>query len=253
MNNPIRIYHVDDDPLYTAHFKTIAERMPAFEYLGAAPAAWDAMAVLPTLQPDIIFLDVEMPGNDGLWLARQLKGSSSMLVFCSNHTGYAIEAFKYYALHYIVKPASEADLEEVKLRYQERTQQKNSLQEERITDLLASLEKQKHPERIYVNTQKSIEIIDLAEVSFLYAEGSYCHIIKADGVDITVTKNLKTYADFLEKKPEFIRIHRSYIINQHHLSKIVKADVTYTFLFKNGRQLKISSFRKEDWMKHFVK
>jgi two-component system, LytTR family, response regulator len=249
---PIRIAHVEDDLVYANQCRDVLQTHSAYEYLGYAHTAAQGLELINSVHPHIVLLDVELGDQSRLWLAKQLKTSNTMLVFCSNYNHYAVEAFKYFALHFIPKPATIADFDEVAQRFTERGQMKNYHQEERINSLIAALENSKLPEKIYVNSQKSIDIIDLKDLSYIYANGNYSHLVKGNGEEVIASKNLKSYTGFLEKHPHFVRIHRCYIVNQNHIAKITKDGITMTFHFKNGQHVKVTSFRKDAWLKNFL-
>ncbi|HNR08520.1 MAG TPA: LytTR family DNA-binding domain-containing protein [Saprospiraceae bacterium] len=250
MKKNLCIYHIDDEYVYLDQVRQIVEQTPGLIYLGGENNAEKGLKAVQNLRPDILLLDIEMPGKNGLYVADQLKGSNTFIVFLTNYTDYSIAAFNAFALHYLLKPLSQMALLEVIERYKyiTKTQAPSFAQKEQLQELKGYFQKQlKYPTRIFINTQKEIIVLPLNEIVFLSAEGSYTSFSLKDGRALISGKNLKTYASVVEQHPDFVRVHRSYIINQAYLDKIEKKKPGLIFHFTSGTILSMNSFRKEEW------
>ncbi len=248
--NIIRIYHIEDSSKYINVVKELIASFRELEYVGSCISPEEGVREVVKHRPDIVLLDVEMPGKDGFWVAEQLKNLDVMIVFVTNHTEFAINAFKTFALHYLIKPVKYSDLFEVIERYRKRKPELLSRQSDQVSELVNSLKimGEACPRRIFVNTQKFILVLQLVDVIYAKAEGSYTHFVMRDGSIVISGKNLKTYTAVLEKNPDFVKIHRSYVINQSALICIRKKKLDITFHFVNDHKVHVATFRKGDWM-----
>ncbi len=253
MNETVKIYHVDDDQRYISHTKSLIDKLDFVQYLGFSNSAEEGLIQINKLLPDIVILDIEMPGKDGLWLANELKTSKSLIVFSTSHAEYALNAYNAYCLHYLLKPITLENLQEVIEKYLELKNVIFKTQNEQISEYINKfLQKAEVPKRIYINTHKEIVILDLDSIVYIAADGAYTRFYLLNGAEIVSGKTMKTYAEIVEKNPDFIKIHRSYIVNQSHLSTISKKKLDITFNFKNNMKVQIASFRKDDWMDKFL-
>ncbi len=248
MKKNLSIYHIDDELVYLDQVKQIVEEIPGLIYLGCETNAERGLKFVQSRHQDILLLDIEMPGKNGLVVAEQLKGSNTFFVFLTNFTEHTISAFNVFALHYLLKPLTRDALMEVVNRYKHITTAHSHTQKEQLDELGDYFRKHlKYPTRIFINTQKEIIVLPLNEIVYLSAEGSYTSFHLHEGKSLISGKNLKTYASVVEQHPDFVRVHRSYIINQGYLEKIEKKKSGLIFHFLSGEVLSMNSFRKEEW------
>lgn len=253
MSKKITIFHIDDELAYINKTKKIIYKIPQCEYLGFSTDPVKGVKELLELKPDILLLDIDMPVKNGFWVAEQLKNRGTHIVFVTSFAGYAVDAFKCFALHYLIKPIGVAEVEQVIERFNSLRLELLSNQSEQISELLKGLsETDQFPRRIFVNTQKQILILQLDEVVYISAEGSYTNFHLADGKIIVSGKNMKNYSSVVEKNPDFIKVHRSYIVNQSHLTSIDKKKMNLSFIFKNGAKIQMATFRRDKWMEKFM-
>lgn len=219
----------------------LMEYAPDFVLKGEAENVDEGLAIIEKQQPDVVFLDIEMPGKTGLQLAEELmrRNIPAAIVFTTAYNAYAIQAFRLSAIDYLLKPIQEEQLEEAieKLR-QMKTQQDNQIKLEALTRNL----REPQSKVLCVPTQGGNEYIPLDEIIFLEADGSYVRIVCTNGRDRIVSKNLKYFENALEDAPQFQRSHRSFLVNMDFLSFHSKSDGNLHL--KNGSQIPISRERK---------
>lgn len=247
MNKPITIFHVDDEDVYINDVKSKIELIPDLQYLGHEKSIEQALLKIRELQPDILLLDIELSDGTGIELAEQIKNQDVFIVFLTNYSEYTMAAFNVFALHYLIKPLPLNGLTEIvqRYRYLRPAQPK---QNEQYQELNAFIQKKMDfPTRIFVNTQKEIVVLQLEDIVYLSAEGSYTSFHLKNNKSLVSGKNLKTYSAVIENNPDFVRIHRSYIINLRYLEKIDKKKINLTFVFTTGESLTMNSFRKDEW------
>lgn len=220
----------------------LMEYAPDFVLKGEAENVDEGLALIEKQQPDVIFLDIEMPGKTGLQLAEELmrRNIPAAIVFTTAYNAYAIQAFRLSAIDYLLKPIQEEQLEEAieKLR-QMKAQQDNQIKLEALTRNL----REPQSKVLCVPTQGGNEYIPLEEIIFLEADGSYVRIVCTNGRDRIVSKNLKYFENALEDAPQFQRTHRSFLVNMDFLSFHSKSDGNLHL--KNGSQIPISRERKQ--------
>jgi two-component system LytT family response regulator len=199
----------------------LSENHPEIEVVGTAGNMTDGLELVLRHQPDLLFLDIEMPGGSGFDLVRQLQEPIPEIIFCTAYSQYAIKAIECSALAYLLKPVSSQKLyeavEKVKMKSNplQRSLQRNVLQEQ--------LNIHKEPTRFLINTVEDTKVVRFDEVICCVAESNYTKIYLADGTKIMVSKTLKDFETILYQH-HFFRIHHSYLINLNFIRRIIKSE-----------------------------
>ncbi len=228
----------------------LKEYAPNVQPIGEAANAEDGLNMIFTLQPDAVFLDIEMPGKSGLDVAEILleKDLSIPIVFTTAYNEYAINAFRLSAIDYLLKPIQENELIEAVEKLSDYKKNKDL---KRKLQTLSNNLKNSHNQVLCVPIQGGNEYLDLDDILYLEADGSYVKIVVVEGKDRVVAKNLKYFETALGNVKHFLRSHRSFLVNMHHLAFHSKQDGGCLQL-KNGSQIPISRERKPDVV-HFLK
>jgi two-component system, LytTR family, response regulator len=237
----IEVICVDDLQIELARFEMA---MQGFEdaFLKACFSSVDeAIEYCTQTPPDLAVIDIEMPGRGGIWLASKLNDLGIPFAFLSSHTAYGIEAYELQAIHYLQKPVTKNGLAELFRRYRELVPVLSASPDMAVED------SKEIPRRIYINTQKQMLVVQLSDIVFISADGSYTHFHLLNGTSIVSGKTMKTYAGTVLRNPDFAQIHRTYIINQAHLVMINKKKLEMSFKFSNNQEIKVATFRKGDW------
>lgn len=246
--NQIKIIHIDDEVNTLLFCKIIFLQNTELDYRQGFTNTKDAIEFLRTEKVDIIFCDIEMPNYNGLWLANNLPYEIP-IVFITAHRGFAIEAFEACALHYLMKPLSLQHLNEVVERYTKQGFQKSSLREQ-ITQFYNQYLPQNtknHPSKIYINNIGKIIIVNLDELMYLLSVGTYTKFYMVNGDIHTSSKNIKTYEESIQFNPDFIRIHRSYLVNKNFVKQIIKVNKEQWIIeMKNEEKLELSRRRMSE-------
>ena len=248
---PLTVVHLDDDAGSVTQLKQLLEGYEEVRYLRGFIDVQEALQYLHTGEvPDILFLDVEMPGKDGFEFARDISELRVEIVFVTSHAEYAVRAFEACALDYIIKPVTPAKLGQFFDRYQQRrARREEPPMPAQITELFQNfLSEKKQPKRIFISTQGKIIILKLSNILYMSSVESYTWIYMADGVKHLSTKVLRTYNDALADHPDFIRIHRSTLINRHYVDHIIRDGGNHRFstVMTNGEELPISYNKREE-------
>ncbi len=195
------------------------------------------------LKPDIIFLDIEMPGYSGLRLLEFFDKDEVNfgIVFTTAFNNYAIKAFELSAIDYLLKPLQEDKLLESINKFRKRNVLSQPQQIAALKHNLQSTENRK----IAIPVANGLEIIKVHDLVYFEAEGSYTKIHIRQQQPILVSKKLKYFEDLLLEDPMFIRCHRSYMVNLQSIKKFVKSDGG-NLILEDGKVLPISVEKVEE-------
>jgi len=200
----------------------IEDHCPHIDIIGEADGVVAGAKLLKQAKPDIVFLDIEMNDGIGFDLLDIVPNLESKVIFVTGSSEYAIKAFQYSAIDYIMKPV-EADL---LIKAVEKVALTNSPTAEQV-DLLKSNYRQSKPSsKLALHTTEQILVTDIKDIIRLESTGNYTQFYFADGSKILITKTLKTY-DSLLTKAGFMRVHQSHLVNLEYVKAYVKTEGGY--------------------------
>lgn len=240
---------IDDEP---GNIITLSEILksycPHIIIKGTAPDIDEAYKLIKGIKPDLIFLDIQMPGGNGFDLLNKIKDRSFETIFVTAFDNYAIKAFKYAVLDYILKPVNIDELQTAVEKATDKLQHKQH--EERIDRLLENIKKEDASlYRIGLPTINGLYFEDVKAITYLKAEGSYTKVFSESKKEELITKSLKEFEEFL---PEalFCRIHHSYLINMNFVKRYFKGRGGYVEM-NDGTEIEVSVRKKEEFLKRF--
>jgi len=196
-------------------------------------------------EPELIFLDIQMPNENGFELFKHFKSPNFNVIFTTAHKNFAIDAIRHSALDYLLKPINYIDV----LSAIKRLETKNNFisQKSKIELLLENMNiDQGSFNKIALPTQQGYDLIQLNNIVYCQSESNYCKVFCMDGSEVLMAKTLKFVEELLGNKL-FVRIHKSYLVNLNYVTKFDKVDdlkVTLT----NGEQLPVSVRKKEQFI-----
>lgn len=201
-------------------------------------------------KPDVVFLDIEMPHMNGFDMLEQFDKLSFDVVFCTAYDQFAIKAFKYSALNYLLKPVDPDDLKETIRRLEDK---KITPSREQLELLMQGIKNTQKPtvSRIALTTGEGLLFVTTADILYCMADSNYTSVVLKGGKKILVSKVLKDIDEALSG-PDFYRIHNSYLINLNHISKYVRGDGGYVVM-QDGVTVSISRSRRQEFMELFEK
>ena len=240
----IKVVIVDDQELCRELLKDALKSFKKIKIIAECATADEAAGVLKKLTPDLVFLDVEMPGMTGIDLLNELEEISFETIFTTSHPDYAIQALKADALDYLLKPVEPTELAQALHKYAlKRNKEKLSGQ---LEDFLKNENINRQQKKITVPTSNGFELLKIDDIIRLKAEINYTIIHLSDGRKLIVARTLKEYENIL-RQHDFIRIHNSHIINLSYLKRYVKGNGGVVHL-EDGTQLDVSRQRKEEFL-----
>lgn len=193
-------------------------------------------------KPDLIFLDIEMPGHTGLELMDFFdeKEINFGIIFTTAYNEFAVKAFKLSAIDYLLKPMQVEDLVGAIARFERRF---NLGKEEEVAVKKPEIQNNK----IAIPIGQSIRFIDLNDIVFLKADNTYTEIFLEDNSKLVVSRTLKNFEEVLQDNPSFFRCHKSYMVNRDFIIDYVKSDGGY-LVVKNNHQVNISPEKVEAFL-----
>jgi two-component system LytT family response regulator len=200
-------------------------------------------------RPDVVFLDIEMPRMNGFDMLKQFDKLFFDVVFTTAYDQFAIKAFRFSALNYLLKPIDPDDLIETIHRLEEK---KSVPSKDQIQLLVESVKNMKATTpRIALTTNDGMIFVSTQDIVFCEAESNYTSVVLANGKKIVVSKVLKDIDEALSG-PDFFRIHNSFLINLNRIKKFVRGDGGYVVM-DNDTTISISRSRRQEFMELFSK
>ena len=217
---------------------------PEVQIAGVAESVPAAVALIKVVQPDIILLDIELHPDKCFDIFPQLDNLDFEVIFTTAYKNYAIEAIKYGALDYLLKPI---DMEELKAAVGKAVGKRSKSHENvSLQKFLQDFRPPSANKKIGLATSDGIIYAEIAQIIRCEAKGPYTHIFFKDGKKITTSKNLKEYEVSL-KEHEFFRVHNSHLVNLAEVGKYVKADGGY-ILMNDSSEVPVSGSQKEGFL-----
>lgn len=238
---------IDDEAHCSDRILSLIGRYPnTFNVLAVIDNVPDALELVPGLSPDLVFLDIKIHDRTGFDFLQGLDSITFKIIFTTAFDNYAIKAFKFSAIDYLLKPIDTDDFNAAVQRLQPNLSQQN------IEQQLQNLFKNLKPEQRKVITIPSLtgfETLKVDDIVHLEADASYTHIISTDSKSL-VSKPIKFYEDLLTEN-SFFKTHKSHLINLDHVKKYYKGKQSYV-LMSNGSKVPISVRRKDEFLKRFI-
>lgn len=218
---------------------------PDFEIVAQAGTVQEGLSLIEKHQPSVLFLDIQLTDGSSFDILDQLVKKynkiSAQIVFITAYQEYAIKAFKFSALDYLIKPIDPEDLQKAiaKIRVLHQTQ----VQYSQIDLLLEHFNKNKQPKKIVLSTAEGTHLIDLQDIIRCESMDNYTKFFLKNEKPILISKTLKEYDELL-KDSGFERIHQSHLINLNYLKSYIKADGGHVVMLDNS-ELPVSQRKRE--------
>lgn len=211
------------------------------EVVATALNATDGKQLLLQHRPDLLFLDIQMPGKSGFDLLKELPAQVCEVIFVTAYDQYAVQAVRFAAVDYLLKPVNIEELQAAVGRawVRVRDKQKNL----QLENLLQLLQAGKEEHRIAITTLRETRFIRTAEIVRCESSNNYTAIFLSDGEKLTASRPIFEYEELL-RDYGFFRCHQSHLVNRRFVKSWVKEDGGY-LLLDNGHQVPVSRNKKE--------
>ena len=228
---------------------------PAVKVLATDTEAKNGLLLIDELQPQLVFLDVEMPHLNGFDLLKKLEPVNFEIIFVTAYSHYAVEAFEHHATGYITKPINAEKLIAAVNTAAKRIEEKNI--NKNLFSLLEKNTQAAAPDKIPLSTSNGLVFVKLAEILYCESSGNYTNFFLCNDAQqpaakkIMVSRQLGEYEKLLPET-NFTRIHDKYIINLSFIKEYIKGSGGDVVL-ENGKELPVASRRKEEFLARFEK
>ena len=211
--------------------------------VGSATNADDGIKAILENQPDLLFLDIQMPQKNGFDVLKALPRHNFEVIFVTAFDQYGIQAVKFSAIDYLLKPVDPDELKIAIYKVEEKlSKKKDNLQLENLMQLIRDKDAKKDHKLALAST-KEIQFVNTSDIIRCESSNAYTQFFLSDGRNIMVSKPIFEYEELLANY-DFIRCHQSHLVNKKYIKSLVKEDSGYLLLADNTR-IPISRSKKE--------
>lgn len=251
----IKTILVDDEARGLSSLKKLTEmHCPEAEIVACCSSADEALEKISQLKPQLLILDIAMPGKNGFDMLNSLAAIDFEIIFVTAHNTYMVQAFQFSAVDYLLKPVDEEKLAEAVKRAARRIEEKSGgqqiktlLHNIRQTDLVQKM-------KLCIPSLKGFQVVEVSNIVFCEASANYTNFHFTDKSVICASKPIHEYETLLADC-HFIRIHKSFLINLEHVKEYIRGEGG-SVLLSTGDEVEVSRRRKDLFisrMKEFYK
>ncbi len=223
--------------------RLLAKHCPGVDPVDQAGSSKEALEKISNTRPDVVFLDIEMPGGTGFDFLNEAGDIDFKIIFVTAYDAYALRAIKYSALDYLLKPVDPEELIQAVAKLDETGGQKEKI--DLLNYNLANDDK-----RIALSTQDEVIFARVSEIIRLQAEANYTKVYLENDPPVLLSGNLGQFEKLL-KDQRFYRTHQSHLVNMRHVRKYVKTEGGY-FLMEDDSQVPIARMKREEVKRLFM-
>ena len=239
----IKAFAVDDEPAAISTLRLMIEKyIPEIAELKTTNQPQEAMELIAAYKPDLVFLDIQMPGMTGFDLLRDLKKIDFGIIFTTAFDQYAIEAIRFSALDYLLKPLDAEELAAAVARFIERKNAEENTRAELYQNLLHNIRTTQAEFKLAISSSDGMYFFHPNQIIRLEAESNYTRFFFTDKKPLIVAKTLGEYEEMLVPYG-FLRTHRTHLVNRSFVQSFLPEGV---LLMKDNSRVEISRRRKEE-------
>ena len=233
----------DDESNLSSLSEKLGRHCPQITIMARCDNATDGIKAIDGFQPDVVFLDIEMPVMNGFLMLQHVSYKNFELIFVTAYDHYAITAIRYSALDYLVKPV---DIEELKVAVAKAQANRLNRSSNLQVDILLDHLQKKQLRRIPIPTFEGLQFIDLDAIVYLEASNNYTYIYLSTGSKYLVSRTLKDFEELLPTET-FLRIHHAHVINLSFVERYIRGDGGHVAM-SNGVVLDVSKRKKAEFL-----
>ena len=215
-----KVIVIDDDEFIRTSMKdTLENFFPELLLLASCSNATEGLTAITQHKPDIVFLDIEMPGVSGFDMLQQIENITFETIFITAHGHYAIKAIRYSALDFLLKPVDTTELKNAIERFKEK--RKKIIEQKPVIENFVHNLHVKNPLdfKLAIATTEGTHFIPAQDILRLEADGSYTKFFLIKGKKMMASRTMKDFADLLDES-QFIRVHKSHVINKRYVKSM---------------------------------
>jgi two-component system LytT family response regulator len=235
--------------------KTLAWQLgkycPNIEIVAACSSAAEGITAITLEKPALVFLDIEMPHMSGFEVLQQLQPINFGVIFTTAYDQFAIKAFRYSAVDYLLKPIDKDDLIKAVEKVKKHQGQDQNDKIELLLEQVKSLKKDQQIHKIALTTLDSYVFVDTEDIIYCASQRNYTRVFLKDGKNIIVAKTLKLVEELISSS-YFFRAHHSYLINVNNIKEFKKEDGGL-IVMKNDARISLSRGKRDEFFSLFSK
>lgn len=215
---------VDDLESCISDLSLLLKQHPKIEIVGTFSNYEDALSAIPSLNPDLVFMDVELGNQSGFELVRALNfGENTSVIFVTAHEKYTLEALRLNAIDFLVKPVDGHELQKSLERFEERSATKStftsSLKNEILAEVQQLIGEKKKPQRLVINQLGKVVVLPFTSIQRVFSDGNYSEIFTKEAQKHVASFSIGELEELLPKA-DFFRIHRSFLVRIDAITEI---------------------------------
>lgn len=247
MKSTIRSIIIDDEPANQQVLQNLLGRYcHDVSVVGSACSAEEGYSLIREQNPDLVFLDIRMPGRSGFDMLRSIGEIRFDVIFISGFDEYAIQAFEFNAVDYVLKPIDYTRLVKAVARATERISRKKE-RNDPIIHFVHSLDERSHfVRKITLHRNEKVHVVNLNEIVHISAAGTYCEVTTTDSLRFVSARTLGDYEVLLSPFDHFFRVSKSMLINLEYISHYTKGSACFITMKHTACEIEVSRRRKTD-------
>jgi len=239
----IRTLIIEDEPAVRREIEWLLQQETQFNLLGSATTVAESMVLIKATKPELVLMDIQLTDGTAFDILNKLEEISFKIIFITAYNHFAVNAIKFGALDYLLKPLDDAEFKAALNKIAADGTNELARQQAQIDVLKTqtNVAESSLESRIVLHTLEYVQILQLSEIIYCQSEGGYTNFFLSEGRRIMVSKPLKFYDDLLPEK-WFLRPHQSYLVNISFVDKFLKSG---TLVLKNKKEIPVSGRRKD--------
>ncbi len=237
---------VDDEKGCRDSLESLLKDFSEINIIATVDSITLAQEAIVNLQPQLVFLDIEMPSGTGFELLEKISPINFDIIFTTAYDQYAIKAIKYSALDYLLKPIDPNELTESINRFSSKKHDQNLIND-KFKTLLNNISGENTHQKIAIPDGEGLNFIKISDIIRFQSDGSYTYMhVLGNKKPTLISKPIGDYQEMLTNEP-FVRIHRSHLINLQHVAKYVKGEGGYAIMSDDSK-VEISRRKKSEFI-----
>jgi two-component system LytT family response regulator len=234
---------IDDETANRYVLESLLQKhCPTIEIVGMAGSADEGYALIREMSPDLVFLDIKMPVKSGFDLLRMFEKLPFHIIFISAFDQYAINAFEFNAVDYVLKPIDHSKLIAAVGKLESRLWQKT---DSNIIHFLHSIdEKSTLVNKILLHQHGKVQVVEIENIVYIQALRAYAEVVTADHHKMISSKTLNNYEELLSPFGHFIRVNKSVIVNSNHIQCYSKGETCFITMKNTSVEIEVSRRKK---------